>query len=118
MLHKDLRDRIRDALRPPDFVNRAELVCDHCGRHGHTKARCRQLQECHRCGQTGHWKDQCPLGMTAQKPPAGYSCTYCKAMGDHYSADCKEKAKANFSQADIIAAVAAELHKHYETEQQ
>ena len=117
VLNKELRDRVRDALRPPDFVNRAEQVCDHCGRHGHTKARCRQLQECHRCGQVGHWKDQCPLGMTARKPPAGYSCTYCKEMGDHYSADCTVKAKANISQADLIAAVAAEFNKCYEAEQ-
>ena len=117
VLNKELRDRVRDALRPPDFVNRAEQVCDHCGRHGHTKARCRQLQECHRCGQVGHWKDQCPLGMTARKPPAGYSCTYCKERGDHYSADCTVKAKANISQADLIAAVAAEFNKCYEAEQ-
>ena len=93
VLHKDLRDRIRDALRPPDFVNRAEPVCDHCGRHGHTKDRCRQLQECHRCGQTGHWKHNCPnrpvQPETPRKPPAGYQCTQCKAGGDHYSADGK-----------------------------
>ena len=47
VLSKELRDRVRDALRPPDFVSRAEQMCDHCGRHGHTKVRCRQLQECH-----------------------------------------------------------------------
>ena len=101
---------------------RAEPVCDHCGRFGHTKARCRQLQECHRCGQTGHWKDRCPnqpVQPEAQrKPPAGYQCSQCKASGDHYSADCPVKAKANFSQAKLIAAVAAEFGKHYEAERQ
>ena len=58
------------------------------------------------------------LGMTPQKLPAGYSCTNCKGMGAHYSADCLVKAKANFSQAEIIAAVAAEFNNHSEAEQQ
>ena len=118
----DLHDRIRDALRPPDFVNKAEPVCDHCGRHGHTTDCCRQLQECHWCGQTSHWKPNCPnqptQPETPRKPPAGHSCTNCKDMGDHYSADCPVKAKANFSQAELIAAVAAEFSKHYEAERQ
>ena len=48
----------------------------------------------------------------------GYSCTQCKAMGDHYSADCQAKAKASFSQAEIVAAVAAEFNKQYEAERQ
>ena len=99
-------------------MSRAELVCDHCSHHGHTKAHCRQLQECHQCGQTDHWKDHCLLGMTPWKLPARYSCTNCKETGAHYSADCPVKVKANFSQAEIIAAVAAEFNKHYEAERQ
>ena len=118
-LLKDLRDSIRYALRQPDLLAKAEPVCDHCGRHGHTKARCQHLQECHWCGQTGHWKDHCPHRPEApRKPPAGYQCTQCKAGGDHYSADSPAKAKANFTQAKIIAAIAAEFTKQYEVEQQ
>ena len=55
---------------------------------------------------------------TPQKLPAGYQCAQCKAGGDHYSADCPVKAKANFSQAELIAAVAAEFSKHYKAKQQ
>ena len=55
---------------------------------------------------------------TPRKPLAGYQCTQCKASGDHYSADCPVKANANFSQAELIAAVAAEFSKHYEAKRQ
>ena len=39
-------------------------------------------------------------------------------MGDHYPADCQAKAKANFPQAEIVAAVAADFNKQYEAERQ
>ena len=49
---------------------------------------------------------------------ARFQCTQSKAAGDHYSAGCLAKAKANFTQAKIITAVAAEFGKQYEVKQQ
>ena len=64
------------------------------------------------------WKDQCPKKPAAPtKPPAGYSCTKCKAIGDHYSEDCQamadDQAKVRFTHADL-AAVAAEMGMQFE----
>ena len=52
------------------------------------------------------------------KPLAGYQCTQCKAGGNHYSANCPAKARANFTQAKVIAAVAAKFSKQYEAKRQ
>ena len=60
-------------------------------------------------GRTGSERG-CWLGISARG-------ARCKACGDHYSADCPAKAKANSTQAEIIAAVAAEFGKQHEAEQ-
>ena len=98
----------------------AELKCDHCGQHGHSTARCLQLHQCHHCGKTGHWESKCPEKTAAPtKPPAGYTCSKCKATADHYSEDCQampdDQAKVKLTHADI-AAVVAEMGMQFEPE--
>ena len=117
-LSRSMRESIRAALDVPATARRADPKCTQCGQYGHTTARCRQLQQCFSCGKTGHFKDQCPERTAAPaKPPAGYSCTKCKATADHYSEDCQAmtdvQAKIKLTHADI-AAVAAEMGMQYE----
>ena len=69
-----------------------------------------------------HWKDHClnrPVQPEApRKPLAGNQCIQCKDGGHYCPADCPAKARANFTQAEVIAAVAAEFGKQYEAEWQ